>query len=122
MKLSRLIHLLVTVLLVGFGLAASTAFAATPCAEGGMSPASATAQHAGDDCCDVSPSVTALCIAKCTDGSQFAAQSDIPAVKAPREHTLAVAYPAFVLPVPRMWLDYSGLDPPKSIRFCTFLI
>lgn len=122
MKLSPLIRLLLTVLLVGFGVAASPAFAATPCAEGGMSPASETAQHVGDDCCDVSPSVTALCIAKCTDGSQFAAQSDIPAVKAPREHTFAVAYPALVLPAPRMWLNSSGLDPPKTIRFCTFLI
>ena len=122
MKLCRRIRLLVTVLLLGLGLAAPTAFAATPCAEGGMSPASETAQQAGEDCCDASSSVTALCIAKCTDGSKLAAQIDIPAVKAPRERMLTVAYPALVLPAPRVWLTSSGLDPPKTIRFCTFLI
>jgi hypothetical protein len=120
MQLCRRIRLLVIVLLVGLALAAPTAFAATPCAEGGMS--SEKAQQAAEDCCDMSPSVTALCIAKCTDGSKLAAQGDVPVVKAPRERMLLVAYPVSVLPARSAWATASGLDPPKTIRFCTFLI
>ena len=122
MKLSRKMVFLVSALVVGVMLSAQAAFATRPCVDAGMSAASAIAQQNEHDCCDTMASITSLCVAKCTDSNKLSGHTDIPAAKAPAEAVLKVDFPRLVLPHPRLWLARSGLDPPKTVRFCTFLI
>lgn len=122
MKPSRRRIFLLSALLVSLVLCAQAAFAARPCVAAGMSTDSTMAQEDGHDCCDTSATVTSLCAVKCTDGSKHSAHTEMPVAKAPEGRALAVAFPRLALPDARVWLAASGADPPKAIRFCTFLI
>ena len=121
MKLPRKVILLVSAIVVGVMLSAQAAFATRPCADAAMAPAT-SAQPAEHDCCETMATVASLCVAKCTDSGKLSGHTEIPAAKAPTEVAFSVDFPPVVMPQRRLWLAASGLDPPKTVRLCTFLI
>ena len=123
MKLPRNIVLFVCALVVSTLLSAQAAFATRPCVEADMTAAAAMVQQGEHDCCDTVAITASLCLAKCTDSDKVSGHPDIPALRAPTEVVLTVEYPPVAVPLPHPWLlASSGLDPPKTIRFCTLLI
>ena len=122
MKVPRTIAFVLSALLVGVMLWAQAAFATRPCVDADMSASSAIAQQNEHDCCDTMASVASLCVAKCSDGNKHSAHTDIPAIKPATEPSLTIDFPRLMLPHASLWLASSGLDPPKTIRFCSFLI
>src|SRR2546423_1041293 len=122
MRLSRTIAILLSTLLVGSMLFAQAAFATRPCVDAGMSASAAMTHENGDDCCDTSATVTNLCVAKCIDGDKVSGHAEIPLPLRSDEPVLTVDLPRTASPAPQARIAASGLDPPKTIRFCSFLI
>jgi hypothetical protein len=122
MRFPRTFVWLLSALLVGVMFFAQAAFATRPCLDAGMSASAAMLQHDADDCCDTSASMTNLCVAQCVDGDKVSGHAEIPIPLRSDEPVLTVDLPRTASPAPLLWIAGSGLDPPKTIRFCSFLI
>lgn len=114
----------VSCVLIAALLFAQAAFATQPCVESGMSAAAAPATPSADDCCATAVSAVNLCVMKCTDSAQSSAHAKLQVPPAPVAYvTLPAVFdnncgsPA----IDRWRADHPG-DPPKSIRFCSFLL
>ncbi len=105
-------------------LLAQTAFAAQPCGMLGMSPASEMPGQMGDDCETHATSASKLCAIKCADSDKSTAYAPW-AVPLPPTGTILIlpSLPdnALVAVAMRSLVD-PVKDPPKTIRFCSFLI
>lgn len=109
--------------LIGMLLFTQAAFAARPCVEAGMSAASALAASDGHGCCETSVSEVNLCVMKCTDGDKVSAHTPFPVLSAPSEPVLTVAMQdAGGATWSTSSRGNSAHDPPKTVRFCSFLI
>lgn len=105
-------------------LFAQAAFATQPCVTPGMTAASALSGQMGDDCDMPAASAGNLCVLKCTDSSQLSAHTPL---AVPPPSSVAILLP---LPEPDSSLAMVAMrslvdpvrDPPKAIRFCSFLI
>lgn len=102
---------------------AQAAFAAAPCLDGGMSPAAAFSGEAHDCCPTAEASSPNVCLLECNENGQATGQTAAFAA------TAAPSAPMLTLPsappggVVRELPERCAVhDPPKSIRFCTFLI
>lgn len=99
------------------------AFAARPCVQAGMSAASAMAADKDGESGETSMSRANVCVLKCTDGDKVPAQPPLAVLAAASEPVLTVAVPHADGPT---WNSASrgnaSHDPPKTIRFCSFLI
>lgn len=112
-------------ILVGALLFTQAAFATQPCVEPGMSVARAIAIQTDDDCCASTASAISLCSMKCADSDKLSAHT--PLVVPPPPPTGVILTPP---PLPDNALAVTALycpgnparDPPKTIRFCSFLI
>jgi len=123
MRLSAKTIRLLSCSLIALLLFTQAAFATSPCVDPGMTATAAMANAAGEDCCDTSVTQANLCVMQCTDGSKLSAYTPVALPPAPTEPLLTLAYPDDALPIPRHWvIASSARDPPKSLRFCTFLI
>lgn len=105
-------------------LFAQAAYAAQPCFTPGMSAANAMSRQMGDDCDMPATSASNLCVMKCVDGGTLSAHTPLVVPPPPTEAILvlpplpdntlaAIAMRSLIEPV---------RDPPKAIRFCSFLI
>lgn len=111
-------------LLMGVLLSAQAAFATQPCVKPGMSAARAVISQTDDDCHKFAVSDAGLCVVKCTDSDKLSAHTPLVVPLAP---TTAILLP---LPSPDSTLAMVAMrslvdpvrDPPKTIRFCSFLI
>jgi len=111
-------------MLVGTLLFSQAAFATQPCVAPGMSAASAVASKADDAFRAASTSEASLCVMKCTDTANLSAHTSLVVPPAPTgvililsslpDNTLAAT-------ASRCLID-SSQDPPKTIRFCSFLL
>lgn len=110
-------------LLIGLLLFSQAAFATQPCVEAGMSAAAALAATEDHECCETSVSERTLCAMKCIDGSKVSAHAPLSIPLASPQAVLTLAatgdsrtelHPASLYTPAR--------DPPKTIRFCSFLI
>ena len=110
-------------LLIGLLLFSQAAFATQPCVEAGMSAAAALAATEGHECCETSVSERTLCVMKCTDADKVSAHPPLllPPVAGSVVLTLA---PLDERSSPRFHARFetTARDPPKTIRFCSFLI
>ncbi len=105
-------------------LFAQAAYATQPCVTPGMTAASALSGQMGGDCDMPAASASNLCVMKCTDTSQLSAYTPL---IVPPPSGAAILVP---LPVPDNSLATVAMrslvdpvrDPPKAIRFCSFLI
>ena len=75
------------------------------------------------DCCDTSVSEANLCVSKCTDGDKVPGYTPvlIPPVADQAVRILPALDEIRTYRI-RPSLDNAARDPPKSIRFCSFLI
>ena len=109
--------------LIGLLLFTQAAFAAQPCVEAGMSAAAALAAPEGHECCETSVSERTLCAMKCIDGSKV---SPHPPLSLPLASSQVVLMLAAIdgtgteLHAASLYTPARG--PPKTIRFCSFLI
>lgn len=105
-------------------LFAQAAYAAQPCVTPGMSAAGAMSGHMGDDCDMPTEQASNLCVINCADSDKLSAPPPlfVPALTTeavlvlpplPDNTLVAVAMCSLIEPV---------RDPPKAIRFCSFLI
>lgn len=111
-------------MLVGTLLFAQAAFATQPCVTPGMSASSAVASQADDACCIAAASEASLCVMKCTDTDKLSAHTPLAVPPAPTDAILILSpLPdnALAAAASRGLIDPSQ-DPPKTIRFCSFLI
>ena len=106
-------------------LFAQAAYAAQPCVTPGMSAAGAMSGQMGDDCDMPAEHAGNLCVINCTDNDKLSASP--PLLVPPLLPTEAI----LVLPplrdntpaaVAMCSLIEPVRDPPKAIRFCSFLI
>ena len=123
MKLPRNITRAICGFVIGMLLFTQAAFAASPCTDPGMSAAAAVSQSAEHDCCDGANETPNLCVAMCVDGDRTPAPSYV-ALPVPGELPLVTLV---ALPVPAMALRLKYVaaarpPPPKTVRFCSFLI
>lgn len=106
-------------------LSAQAAFATQPCVTPGMSAASAMSGQMGDDCCDMPAAHSSnLCVMNCADSDKLPAPS--PLLVPPPPISTILVLPA-LLDNTRAAVAMCSLvgpvrDPPKTIRFCSFLI
>lgn len=98
------------------------AFASRPCVDAGMSAASALAADK-DHGCETAVSEVNLCVMECTDGDKVSAHAPllIPPAATHAVLTLAVSDSTH-LRRGRPGLQIATHDPPKTLRFCSFLI
>lgn len=98
------------------------AFAVRPCVDADMSAASALAASE-EHGCETSVSEVNLCVMKCTDSDKVSAHTPFPVLSAPSEPVLTVARQGAG---DATWNTFSrgdsAHDPPKTVRFCSFLI
>lgn len=110
-------------LLIGMLLFAQAAFAARPCVQAGMSAASALAANEDHGCCETSVTEVNLCVMKCTDSDKVSAHTPLLVPPPASEPFLTVAMQDSGRAA---WngssRGNSSHDPPKTIRFCSFLI
>lgn len=105
-------------------LSAQAAFATQPCVTPEMSAARAIISQTDDDCHKSAVSDVSLCVMKCTDSDKLSAYTSL-VVPPPPTGTILVP-----LPLPDNTLAVVAMrslidpvrDPPKAIRFCSFLI
>ena len=126
MRARRKLTAAICQVLIGLLLFAQAAFATRPCVEAGMTAAAVVAAAAAaeeHDCCETSISQANLCLSECTAGEQVSAHTPLvlPPVtdQAPRVVPLiddSRTYRTLSA------LDAPARDPPKTIRFCSFLI
>lgn len=117
--LRALCHVLVVTLLF-----AQAAYATQPCFTPGMTAASAMAGQMDSDCEMPAVSASKLCVMKCTDSDMLSAYTPL---TVPPPPTASILLP---LPSPDTTLALVAMhslvdpvrDPPKAIRFCSFLI
>jgi hypothetical protein len=100
------------------------AFATQPCVTPGMTAASAMSGQMSDDCEMPAASADNLCVMKCADSDKLSAYTSL-VVPAPPTGAILVLPPwpdnALAAVAMRSPLE-PGRDPPKAIRFCSFLI
>lgn len=106
-------------------LFAQAAHAAQPCVTPGMSAASAMSGQMGDDCDMPAEHASNLCVINCADNDKLSAPP--PLLVPPLLPTEAIL---ILPPLPDNTLAAVAMcsliepvrDPPKTIRFCSFLI
>lgn len=118
----RFLHSLCRAIIIAL-LFAQAAFAAQPCITPGVSVASAMSGQMDDDCNMPAVSAGKLCAVKCMDSDQLAVFA---APVVPPRPTVAVLTlpppPADGVVVAMRNRIEPARDPPKAIRFCSFLI
>lgn len=105
-------------------LFAQAAYATEPCFTPGMTTASAMSGKMDSDCETPAVSASKLCMMKCTDSDMLSAYTPL---TVPPPPTASILLP---LPSPDSTLALVAMrslvdpvrDPPKAIRFCSFLI
>ena len=123
MRAHRKLTAAICQVLIGLLLFTQAAFATRPCVEAGMSAAAALTAAEGHECCETSVSERTLCVMKCTDGNKLSAHPPllIPPVASSAWLTVAPVNDGRSQRFhPR--LEPIARDPPKTIRFCSFLI
>lgn len=105
-------------------LFAQAAYAAQPCVTPGMSAAGAMSGQMGDDCDMPAEHASNLCATNCADNDKLSAP---PSLLVPHPTTEAILVlpplPDNILPTVAMRSLIDPVrDPPKAIRFCSFLI
>lgn len=123
MRAHRKLTAAICQVLIGLLLFTQAAFATRPCMDAAMSAASALAAADEHDCCETSVSEANLCVMKCTDGDKVSAHMELLVPLAADQPVLTLAAlddagARFHRPA----LDTPARDPPKTIRFCSFLI
>lgn len=110
--------------LVATLLFAQAAFATQPCVTPGMTAASAMSGQMGDECDMPAASASNLCVIKCRDSDMLSAHTSLVVPPSPTAATLLpLPLPDNTLAMVAMRsLVEPALDPPKAIRFCSFLI
>jgi hypothetical protein len=126
MRAHRKLTAAICQVLIGVLLFAQAAYATRPCVESGMTAAAAVAAAAAageHECCETSVSEANLCVSKCTDADKVPAYT--PLLVPPVADHAALILPALdevrtyrIRPA----LHNAARDPPKTIRFCSFLI
>ena len=123
MRASRKLTAAICQVLIGLLLSTQVAFATQPCVEAGMSAAAALATTEDHECCETSVSERTLCAMKCIDGTKVSAH---PPLSVPLASSQAVLRLAAIdgtgteLHAASLYTPARG--PPKTIRFCSFLI
>lgn len=105
-------------------LSAQAAFATQPCVTPEMSAARAVASQTDDACHKSAVSDVSLCVMKCTDSDKLSAYTSL-VVPPPSTATILVLPPLpdnIPAAVAMRSLVEPVRDPPKAIRFCSFLI
>ena len=105
-------------------LFAQAAYAAQPCVTPGMSAVSAMSGQMGGDCDMPAGRASNLCVINCADSDKLSAPPPLFVPALPTEAVLVLP------PLPDTPLATVAMrsliepvrDPPKSIRFCSFLI
>lgn len=105
-------------------LFAQAAYAAQPCVTPGISAASAMSGQMGDDCDMPAEHASNLCVMKCVDSDMLSAYPPLPVPLPTTEAILVLPpLPDNILPTVSMRSLIDPVrDPPKAIRFCSFLI
>ena len=123
MRVHRRLTAAICQVLIGLLLFTQAAFATRPCMDASMSAASAIAAADEHSCCETVVSEANLCVMKCTDGDKVSAHMEL-VIPLPTDQ------PVLILAAlndagarrSRPALDTAAHDPPKTIRFCSFLI
>ena len=126
MRAHRKLTAAICQVLIGLLLFAQAAFATGPCVEGGMSAAAAVAAAAAAEehgCCETSVSESNLCVSKCTDGNKVAGYTPLllPPVADQAVRIVRVLDDSRTYRISAAHHN-AARDPPKTIRFCSFLI
>jgi hypothetical protein len=119
----RLSRVVCSFVVVGL-LTAQAAFATQPCATPEMSAARAISGHMDADCDLPAVSASGLCVAKCADSDKLSSYTTVSVPPPPNGKILLVPVVSGNTPAMAALRRVAtrALDPPKAIRFCTFLI
>lgn len=110
--------------LIVFLLMAQAAFAMRPCVDPHMTAAGATAMSGsvGDgECCQTSIQQLNLCVDQCTGSDRLSAHTPVALPVVSSEPVAIVDFPPTAIRAPLLRLTAIA-DPPKTVRFCSFLI
>ena len=126
MRAHRKLTAAICQVLIGLLLFAQAAFATRPCVEPGMTAAAVVAAAAAaeeHDCCETSVSEANLCLSECTAGDQVSAHTPLLLPPVADQAVRIVPAPddrrTYHIPLA---LNNAARDPPRTIRFCSFLI
>ena len=108
-------------MLIGLLFFSHAAFAINPCLDAAMSGSAAVAASEEHEGCETVVLQANLCLLECSDGLSGSASASLPPVS---QHVLNMELPfedGNPARVSRAF-DHPARDPPKCIRFCSYLV